>query len=75
MGAGNGVGGGWVGVGRGGASGVRHWQVGSEMGPCSRVRRAEVNEGSAYLLPVFDPSEKRRTSLSDGGRGKTRSGL
>ena len=27
------------------------------------------------LLPLFDPSEKRRTSLSQGGRGKTKSGL
>ena len=27
------------------------------------------------VLPVFDSSEKRRASLSDGGRGKTRSGL
>ena len=27
------------------------------------------------FLPAFDPSEKRRISLSDGGRGKTRSGL
>ena len=27
------------------------------------------------LLPLFDPSEKRRTSLSQGGRGKTKLGL
>src|SRR6266705_2836396 len=27
------------------------------------------------LLPVFEPSEKRRTSLLDGGSGKTWSGL
>ena len=27
------------------------------------------------FLPVFEPSEERRASLSHGGRGKTRSGL
>ena len=59
-----------VGVGCGGRLGVRQLEV----GPCGGVRREEVDEGSAYLLPVLDPSEKRSASLSDGGRGKTWSG-
>ena len=32
-----------------------------------RVGRMKVDEGGAYFRPVFDPSEKRRTSLPDGG--------
>ena len=32
-------------------------------------------KAAPIFLPAFDPSEKRRISLSDGGRGKTRSGL
>ena len=35
----------------------------------------EVDEGGAYFLPGFDPSEKRRASSSDGGRVKARLGL
>ena len=47
------------------------WQWGLVVGSGGQ----KCMKAAPTLLPAFDPSEKRRTSLSDGGRGKTRSGL